>query len=64
MSLLHTQIKDPQLSPGIIEEANIITKVQKLEATNPSLRRFTPKPLTFLKNFTSRPHGIAHDTTC
>ena len=47
----------------ITEEAKINTKVPILEGfTNSSLKRFIPKSLTCLRNFTSRPHGIAHNT--
>ena len=47
----------------ITEEAKINTKVPILEGVNnSSLKRFISKSLTCLRNFTSRPHGIAHNT--
>ena len=47
----------------ITEEAKINTKVLRLEGvTKSSLKRFLSKSLTCLRNFTSRPHGIAHNT--
>ena len=47
----------------VTEEAKINTKMPKLEGVfNSSLKRFIPKSLTSLRYFTSRPHGIAHNS--
>ena len=54
---------NPQQSFTITEEAKINAILPKLKGvTNFSLKRFMSKYLTCLKNFTSRPHGIAHNT--
>ena len=54
---------NPRQSFTITEEAKINTKVRKLKGvTNSSLKKFIPKSITCLRNFTSRPQGIAHNT--
>ena len=54
---------NPRQSFKITEEAKINTKMLKLKAvTNSLLKRFIPKSLTCLRNFTSRPNGLANNT--